>query len=311
MKLLCLIACMLGVVEASDWWFTAVQAKNGTQYIVGGADIPPYMKTSISRPLFIIENGNSTINHYYNNSQVSPLVAVVGVNDAKSLSLAGECLLVATESCLLAVTASGLRVETIAGDCMKSGNRNGPLLFARFSSLDSVAGVNSRNKLLVALLDSGRGVGKINVLFANSWSVRGVAHVLGAFDLSILTSGKEKSSPNDNDVEEDDVAILVLTPQSVVLIWGKDDNGGSGGNDGGLNEGGSVSIASGRWNFSFLASLNSTSSNNSSFFTSGCLQSSAYYAAYAMDNKGILWRWMVTPDITEKNILLSQVVESF
>jgi hypothetical protein len=273
-------------------WFTATRApnNNGTLYVVGGG-IPSYMEALVPKPLFIIKNSSGGLD------------AVPGASGAKSLSfpLDGDCLLVATDTCVLAVSEGGLKVRAIAGSCTEYGRRNGPLMFARFMSLVAISAVVDEGRLFIALLDSG------NLLLADSWSVNDVSRVEGgAFDLSM---------PRAKEGGFKEIAILVLTPLSAILILGKNGDGGER----------VMFVSALRWKLYTVFSLKSSSSyqissaqsqissGNSSQISSGdgynssngaalmvetftacLLQTTADgYTAYLTDTDGTLWRMIV------------------
>ena len=200
-------------------WFTATQApNNGTIYVVGGG-IPNYMESLVPRPLFIMSNYNSSSEPV---TSTSSSEAVTGANGAKSLSfpLEGDCLYVATEICVLEVTKGGLKVRAIAGSCTEPGRRNGPLLFARFTSLTAISSVIDESLFFIALLDSsGRSDKMSSLLLADSWSVGEICLVeYTTFDISISTVPRQGGGFRE-------LAVLVLTPLSANLILGRNGNG--------------------------------------------------------------------------------------
>ena len=309
-------------------WFTATLAPgthnnnnyNVTAYIVGGG-IPNYMDTWVSRPLFIIDNYNSSAGP---SSPEAP-EAVTGASGAKSLSfpLKGECLYVATERCVLAVsTESGLKVRAIAGSCAEQGRRNGPLMFARFMSLSAISSLMDEGRFFIGLLDSSPA--KTSLLLADSWAVSEICSVdPSTFDLSISAVPRGTMSNNLYSEEDGfkDIAILVLAPFSAKLILGRNDDG----------DGEKVMFGSSLlWKTYTIISLNSSSSlfypdnNNSAAnpeihgeFTACLLQTTANgvdgaptYTAYLVDADGALWI-MAVGSTTGNNRQLKQTTNIY
>ncbi len=300
------IACV-GSSKSSLLWYTAtLDQNNNTLYVIGNGGITPPGYIS-PKPLFIIINGSD---HHLPNS-------VVGANGAKSLCLSdgGESLYVATESCIIAVSGHGDRVQRIAGECTETGRRNGPLMYARFMSLTAISTpTTSLSMFIMAIIDSGRV--KNNILLANSWSVREIGQVSGAFDLSLVVVENNKIQK-----EEEVIAVLVLTPTSALLMVGKDDRESYDNINNDDNNLGSTN-----WRQQYLMlSLNAIEISHS-YFTACLLQGNnggdfssittiknLTYTSYVMDEGGTLWislmvgveiqvykQWKVVPAVIQK-----------